>query len=43
VSFDNAVQEISLRKQTLRDLDGIVHHITTLREIKINLSKDFPE
>jgi small conductance mechanosensitive channel len=30
VNFDNAggtVQEISLRKTTLRDLDGTVHHI----------------
>jgi small conductance mechanosensitive channel len=30
VNFDNAggtVEEISLRKTTLRDLDGTVHHI----------------
>jgi small conductance mechanosensitive channel len=30
VKFDNAggtVEEISLRKTTLRDLDGTVHHI----------------
>jgi small conductance mechanosensitive channel len=45
VSFDNAsgaVQEISLRKTTLRDLDGIVHHIPHGEIKKVsNLSKDF--
>ena len=45
VSFDNAsgtVQEISLRKTTLRDLDGTVHHIPHGEIKKVsNLSKDF--
>lgn len=45
VSFDNAsgaVQEISLRKTTLRDLDGVVHHIPHGEIKKVsNLSKDF--
>jgi small conductance mechanosensitive channel len=45
VNFDNAggtVQEISLRKTTLRDLDGTVHHIPhgEIKEVS-NLSKDF--
>lgn len=36
------VQDISLRKTTLRDLDGIVHHIPhgTITQVS-NLSKDF--
>jgi small conductance mechanosensitive channel len=45
VNFDNAggtVQEISLRKTTLRDLDGTVHHIPHGEIKKVsNLSKDF--
>lgn len=45
VSFDNAsgaVQEISLRKTTLRDMDGTVHHIPHGEIKKVsNLSKDF--
>lgn len=45
VSFDNAsgtVQEISLRKTTLRDLDGTVHHIPHGEIKKVsNFSKDF--
>lgn len=45
VSFDTAsgtVQEISLRKTTLRDLDGTVHHIPHGEIKKVsNLSKDF--
>jgi small-conductance mechanosensitive channel len=45
VNFDNAggtVQEISLRKTTLRDLDGTVHHISHGEIKKVsNLSKDF--
>ncbi|WP_070786697.1 mechanosensitive ion channel family protein [Flavobacterium crassostreae] len=45
VSFDNAsgtVQDISLRKTTLRDLDGTVHHIPHGEIKKVsNLSKDF--
>tara|TARA_R110002126_G_scaffold1768_8_gene10658 strand:- start:1574 stop:2476 length:903 start_codon:yes stop_codon:yes gene_type:complete len=45
VGFDNAsgtVQEISLRKTTLRDLDGTVHHIPHGEIKKVsNLSKDF--
>jgi small conductance mechanosensitive channel len=43
VKFDNAggtVEEISLRKTTLRDLDGTVHHIPH-GEIKYQFSKDF--
>jgi small conductance mechanosensitive channel len=42
VKFDNAggtVEEISLRKTTLRDLDGTVHHIP--HERKYRISKDF--
>jgi small-conductance mechanosensitive channel len=45
VSFDTAsgtVQEISLRKTTLRDLDGTVHHIPHGEIKKVsNFSKDF--
>lgn len=45
VNFDNAggeVIEISLRKTTLRDLDGTVHHIPHGEIKKVsNLSKDF--
>ncbi len=45
VSFDNAsgeVIEISLRKTTLRDLDGTVHHIPHGEIKKVsNLSKDY--
>ena len=45
VKFDNAggtVEEISLRKTTLRDLDGTVHHIPHGEIKKVsNLSKDF--
>ena len=45
VNFDNAggtVEEISLRKTTLRDLDGTVHHIPHGEIKKVsNLSKDF--
>lgn len=45
VNFDSAggtVQEISLRKTTLRDLDGTVHHIPHGEIKKVsNLSKDF--
>lgn len=45
VSFDIAsgtVQEISLRKTTLRDIDGTVHHIPHGEIKKVsNLSKDF--
>jgi moderate conductance mechanosensitive channel len=45
VSFDNvsgSVQEISLRKTTLRDLDGTVHHIPHGEIKKVsNLTKDF--
>lgn len=45
VSFDTVkglVEDISLRKTTLRDMDGVVHHVPH-GEIKIvsNLSKDF--
>lgn len=45
VSFDNIsgiVENITLRKTTLRDLDGVVHHVPH-GEIKTvsNLSKDF--
>lgn len=40
--LSGAVQDISLRKTTLRDLDGIVHHIPHGSITKIsNLSKDF--
>jgi small conductance mechanosensitive channel len=46
VKFDNAggtVEEISLRKTTLRDLDGTVHHIPHGEIKKVsNFSKDFP-
>ncbi len=36
------VQDISLRKATLRDIDGIVHHITHGSVVRVsNLSKDF--
>jgi small-conductance mechanosensitive channel len=45
VSFDDVsgtVQEISLRKTTLRDLDGTVHHIPHGEIKKVsNLSKDY--
>jgi small-conductance mechanosensitive channel len=45
VKFDNAggtVEEISLRKTTLRDLDGTVHHIPHGEIKKVsNFSKDF--
>jgi small conductance mechanosensitive channel len=45
VNFDNAggtVEEISLRKTTLRDLDGTVHHIPHGEIKKVsNFSKDF--
>ncbi|SEA77447.1 small conductance mechanosensitive channel [Flavobacterium gillisiae] len=45
VNFDNAggtVEEISLRKTTLRDLDGTVHHVPHGEIKKVsNLSKDF--
>lgn len=45
VSFDSAsgtVEEISLRKTTLRDLDGTVHHIPHGEIKKVsNFSKDF--
>jgi small conductance mechanosensitive channel len=40
VKFDNAggtVQEISLRKTTLRDLDGTVHHILMENKKSIKL------
>lgn len=40
--LSGAVQDISLRKTTLRDLDGTVHHIPHGSITKIsNLSKDF--
>lgn len=45
VSFDSAsglVEDISLRKTTLRDLDGTVHHVPHGEIKKVsNLSKDF--
>jgi small conductance mechanosensitive channel len=44
VKFDNAggtVEEISLRKTTLRDLDGTVHHIPHAKKESIEFSKDF--
>jgi small conductance mechanosensitive channel len=44
VKFDNAggtVEEISLRKTTLRDLDGTVHHIPHGIKKVSNFSKDF--
>lgn len=45
VNFDNAggtVEEISLRKTTLRDIDGTVHHIPHGEIKKVsNLSKDY--
>jgi small conductance mechanosensitive channel len=45
VKFDNAggtVEEISLRKTTLRDLDGTVHHVPHGEIKKVsNYSKDF--
>ncbi|NEW83280.1 MAG: mechanosensitive ion channel family protein [Mariniphaga sp.] len=45
VSFDNVsglVEEISLRKTTLRDLDGTVHHIPHGEIKKVsNLTKDY--
>lgn len=40
--LSGAVQDISLRKTTLRDLDGVVHHIPHGSITKVsNLSKDF--
>lgn len=40
--FSGSVQDISLRKTTLRDLDGTVHHIPHGSITKVsNLSKDF--
>ncbi len=40
--FSGAVQDISLRKTTLRDLNGTVHHIPHGSITKVsNMSKDF--
>jgi small conductance mechanosensitive channel len=43
VKFDKegTVEEISLRKTTLRDLDGTVHHIPHGEIKKYQFSKDF--
>ena len=40
--ISGTVQDISLRKATLRDIDGTVHHITHGSVVRVsNLSKDF--